>query len=260
MLSNPNLVYYACIARGNTILAQYGSKEPKIEDLAAECLTKTPLHHSMFSHTVRKRTYTFVIHDPYVFFAIFDEQLVKSEGHLFLNRMKCAFDEVLKQSPITASDDFTSLCFQSQFDPFFREAMALNLDLGLNSVDPHRIENNDGRNSSLDHSMQGKISATTPLFSLPGLKKKKRVGTEASEKDMKNAAIENKVDLSDYVDGFSRDLQLSVPSKCAINDRQKVKQIWKKHVWVVLLMDVFVCAVLFVIWLWVCRGFKCMQR
>ncbi|KAF5471919.1 hypothetical protein F2P56_008679 [Juglans regia] len=37
------------------------------------------------------------------------------------------------------------------------------------------------------------------------------------------------------------------------NHRQKSKQIWRKHVWVVLLLDLFVCSVLFVIWFWVCR-------
>ncbi|KAG7945353.1 hypothetical protein I3843_15G147800 [Carya illinoinensis] len=41
------------------------------------------------------------------------------------------------------------------------------------------------------------------------------------------------------------------------NDGQKSKQIWRKHVWVVLLLDLFVCSVLFVIWLWVCGGFNC---
>ncbi|KAF7830724.1 phytolongin Phyl2.2 [Senna tora] len=260
MISNPGFIYYACIARGSTILAQYGgSKEPKIEDLAAECLAKTPLHHSVFSHTVRRRTYTFVMHDPFVYFAIFDEELVKSEGLLFLNRMKCALDELLKGRSIMSFDDFTPLCFQSQFDPFFREAMALDLDSDLKSVDPYRIENNDSRNSSLD-SVQGKRSAMAPLLAVPGLKKKKRLGTEANEMDMKHAATENKVDLCDCIDGFSRDLQLPVPHKSVINERQKAKQIWKKHVWVVLLLDVFVCAVLFVIWLWVCRGFKCMAR
>ncbi|KAI9096759.1 hypothetical protein K1719_025938 [Acacia pycnantha] len=257
MISNPNFIYYACIARGNTVLARYGSKESKIEELATECLAKTPLHHSMFSHTVKKRTYTFVIHDPFVYFAIFDEQLVKSEGFWFLNRFKSVLDEVLKGRPIVDSEDFTPLCFQSQFDPFFRETLALDSD--LDSLDPHRGEDLDSRNPSMD-SVQGKRSAMAPLLAMPGLKKKKRVNIEANEMDVKNAATEDKVDLCDCFDGLPRDFQFPVPNKGVINDRQKAKQIWKKHVWVVLIMDVFVCAVLFVIWLWVCRGFKCMDR
>lgn len=257
MISNPNFIYYACIARENTVLAQYGSREPKIEELAAKCLAKTPLHHSMFSHTVKKKTYTFVIHDPFVYFAIFDEELAKSEGFWFLNRIKSVFDELLEVRSIMDSDDFTPLCFQPQFDPFFRETLAFDLD--SDSVDTQRDEDLDGRNPSMD-SVQGKRSAMAPLLAMPGLKKKKRVNTEANEMDVKNAATENKVDLCDCIDGFSRDFQFPMPNKSAINDRQKAKQIWKKHVWVVLMLDVFVCAVLFVIWLWVCRGFKCMDR
>ncbi|XP_028806648.1 phytolongin Phyl2.2-like [Neltuma alba] len=261
MISNPNFIYYACIARGNTVLAQYRSKEPKIEELAAECLAKTPLHHSIFSHTVKKRTYTFVIHEPFVYFAIFDEELLKSEGFWFLNRIKSVLDEVLNGGLIMGSEDFTPLCFQSQFDPFFRKTLALDLnsDSDLDSLDPQRGEDSDSRNSGMD-SVQGKRSAMAPLLAMPGLKKKKRVNTEANDMDVKNGATENKVDLCDCLDGFARDFPFPGPNKSVINDRQKAKQIWKKHVWVVLMLDVFVCAVLFVIWLWVCRGFKCMDR
>lgn len=45
-----------------------------------------------------------------------------------------------------------------------------------------------------------------------------------------------------------------------INDRQKEKHIWKKRVWVVLMLDLFVCIILFVIWLWICNSFKCMAH
>lgn len=75
-----------------------------------------------------------------------------------------------------------------------------------------------------------------------GLKKKKRMVDDGKEVAM--------VDLSS-------DDNSSLPFS-NINDRQKAKRIWKKHVWVVLMLDLFVCAVLFVIWLWVCSGFKCM--
>lgn len=267
MISNPNLIYYACIARGNTILAQYVSKESKIEDLASQCLAKTPLNHSMFSHTVNKRTYMFFIQDPFAYFTIFDVELVKSEAFWLLNQIKNVKDEIFKGGSILELEKFTPFCFQSQFEPFFREILGLDFDLesDLDSQDPLRDEDVISRNLSMDSSVQGKRSAMAPLLAMPGLmkKKKKRVNMEGNEMNGKNGAKENRVDLCNCFDGFGKDFHFPVSSSnkgVIINDRQKAKQIWKKHVWVVLILDLFVCAVLFVIWLWVCRGFQCMDR
>ncbi|KAF7816682.1 phytolongin Phyl2.2 [Senna tora] len=254
MISNPNAIYYACIAKGTTILAQHRSQEPEILELAAKCLALAPLHHSMFSQTVKKRTYTFSFDDPFVYFAIFDAELVKSEAIRFLDRIKCALDEIMKGRPITDSDDFSPLCFQSQFDPVFRESTASDLDLE-NSL--------QGENKEVGvDSVKGKRSVMVPLLGQPNksLKKKKRVVIAEGNEIMndKDAAMENKLDVCDDINGCSRDFALSVPKGMA-NDRQKARQVWKKHVWVVLLLDLFVCAMLFAIWLWVCRGFQCMK-
>ena len=253
MISNPNFICYACIAKGTTVLAEYSSNEPKIEELAAECVAKAPPHHSLFSHTVKKRTYTFVFDEPFVYFAIFDEHMVKSEQIRFLNRMKCAFDKIIQSRGITrtGSDDFTTLSFQSQLHSVFREAMGLDLDSVKDSLPD---ENKDSQNPNMD-SVKVKRSLMVPLIGEPikGLKKKKRVvGMESSEINGKEVAVEKKVEVCADMNGF-------ISKNNILNDRQKAKQIWKKHVWVVLLLDVFVCAILFVIWLWVCSGFKCME-
>ncbi|KAI4337977.1 hypothetical protein L6164_016336 [Bauhinia variegata] len=258
MISNPDFIFYACIAKGTTVLAQFRSEEPRIEELAAQCLEKTPPNHSMFSHTVRESTYTFMIADPFVYFAIFNEGLVKSEGHWFLNRLKCGFDEIIRSRSITASDDFSSLCFQTQFDSIIRELMPLDSDLDLDGVNPQWSEGKDSQNSQ-NSSIKGTRSGMIAMLENPikGLKKKKRVSTESNLIDDKNAKLENKLDVCDTINGCPRDFAF-VSTKSAVNDRQRAKQIWKKHVWVVLLLDIFVCAALFIIWLWVCRGFQCM--
>ena len=116
--------------------------------------------------------------------------------------------------------------------------------------------------------MVNRTSSTVPLLGKPSegllLKKKKKRVVEAVNGDGRDSggALENKVDVcAEAVNGGGRDFSLAVVAKGgAVNDhhRQKAKHIWKKHVWVVLLLDLFVCAVLFVIWLWVCSGFKCM--
>ncbi|XP_021909068.1 phytolongin Phyl2.2 [Carica papaya] len=271
MLSNPNLVHYACIAKGKTILAEFSSKEPGIELLACKCIEKTPPYHSMFSHTVGARTYVFLIHEPLAYFAIFDETLDKSESMWLLNRMKCAFEELAESGSIKGFDDDGDVfhnCFQSQFDPIFGEIMAMDLDM----MDSSGSMAADSRNPSLD-STKGRRTSIVPLLGkqLKVLKKKKRLSVEANgDGGFKDAGVlvsEKKLDMGgDDVNGmlYTRDLKNGLlhgggDHHHHYHHRQKAKQIWRKHVWVVLILDLLVCAVLFGIWLWVCRGFQCID-
>jgi len=258
MISNPNLILYACVGKGTTILAQF-TREPDLERLALRCLEKTPPLHSMHSHTVRKRTYTFLIQDPFVYFAIFDEELVKSEGLWFLNRVKCDFEEVVEGGALKGLDNLSSHCLQKQCHPIFREAMAL--DFTLENASPASDLTKGSRNSSLDSS-KGMKMVMIPLLPCSNRgkvsKKKKKMSGEGNE-DAKDATSENKADVyGASSDGVFRDFSLPVHKSCANDHRQKAKQIWRKHVWVVLLLDLFVCVILFEVWLWVCRGFECL--
>ncbi|XP_044486255.1 phytolongin Phyl2.2 [Mangifera indica] len=247
MISNPNLVFYACIAKGSLILGEFLSREIS-EVLARQCVNKTPPHHSMFSHTVSNRTYTFLINDPFTYFGIFDENIEKSDLLGFLNSLKSSFEEIFARGSVLDFDNMASRCLQSQFDAVFCEIMGLDLEF-LNSS---RSGSNDLRNSSVDSSRGRMVVA--PLLGKPkGLKKKKRASTErgAAEGDAKDVSGEKKVDVCD-------DVLMQKNALYAV-DGQKVKQTWKKHVWVVLALDLIICFVLFGIWLMVCQGFQCID-
>ncbi|PRQ58411.1 putative Longin-like domain-containing protein [Rosa chinensis] len=90
MISNPSLIYYACIAQKIGKIA----KNPEIGALAHKCIEKSPPHHSLYTHTVRKRTYIFSMADPFVIFGIFDQDLNQSEALLFLNRLRCDVERI----------------------------------------------------------------------------------------------------------------------------------------------------------------------
>ncbi|PRQ49467.1 putative Longin-like domain-containing protein [Rosa chinensis] len=64
-------------------------KKPEIGALAQKCIEKSPPHHSLYTHTVRKRTYIFSIADTFVIIGIFDQDLNQSEALVFLNRLRC---------------------------------------------------------------------------------------------------------------------------------------------------------------------------
>ncbi|GMN44384.1 hypothetical protein TIFTF001_013584 [Ficus carica] len=255
MISNPDLIHYACIARKTTVLAEF-ARQPDLEDLARRCIEKTPPYHSMFCHTVRRRTYTFLIDDPFVYFAISDQDLEQSDCLWFLNRVKSGFEEAARGGSKRRSENLVSRSFQPEFDSILREIMASD----LNSVNSTPSLSNESQTPSLDGS-RGQSLAFTPLLGAKlcnGLKKKKRLSGEANADLGKDSSMENAVDVYDDVNrDFPTPAQKNISSYAG--DRQKAKQVWRKHVWVVLLLDLFVCAVLFGIWLWVCRGFKCVE-
>ncbi|KAF5743448.1 hypothetical protein HS088_TW08G00030 [Tripterygium wilfordii] len=257
MISNPSQIFYACIANGTTILADFTSAEPGIQDLALQCIEKTPPFHTMFSHTVHKRSYNFLIDDPFVYFAVYHKDLDKIDVYEFLTGLKSAFEEVNRGG---SNKGFSSHCFQSQFNPIFREILGLDLEF-LNQTT--NSDSREGRNWSLDLTKgQGVVKAPL-LGGSPRniLKKKKRLFGDV--KDV--VAMENnKVDVG--IDGNGnvvfRDFSPPPAHRSGIHmagDRQKAKQVWRKHVWVVLILDLVVCAVLFGIWLGVCGGFKCID-
>ncbi|XP_008458710.2 phytolongin Phyl2.1-like [Cucumis melo] len=254
MVSNPDLVFYSCIARGTIILAEF-TREPNLDDLPLRCIEKAPPHHSIFSHTIRNRAYTFLIEGSFVYFGIFHEDLNKSEVSGFLNRLKRDFEVFLESESLKGFENFTSYCFQSQFDSSFRHLLGLN----LNKTSSNGLMGS--QRSSLDSSSRKQIPLVSK-FSNPGslMKKKKKVTGDGNWEGGKYG-MDDSVDLYDDNNGLcSRDITLLMQKNGSHNsERQKAKQVWRKHVWVVLSIDLFVCLVLFGIWLWVCRGFQCIE-
>ncbi|KAK9291589.1 hypothetical protein L1049_019538 [Liquidambar formosana] len=267
MLPDPKMVFYACVSKGTTILAEFSSGDPKLETLASKCLENTPPFHSMFSHTIRNRTYTFLIDGPvpFVYFAIFDENVDKSQGLSFLNRVKDALNEVMKKGAVARSDDLSSHCFQQECNTIFRELVAARVEFEAATAVQSALR--DRQNVSLD-SVRGKKMVSAPLLGKPlkGLKKKKRLPGEINGgggHGGKDVTTEKKVNVSDDGGMLSREFAVSLQKNglYAAGDggRQKAQRIWRQHVWVVLLIDLFVCLLLFGVWLWVCRGFKCID-
>lgn len=263
MISDPSLVTYACVARGATILAEFTAGDADLETLALKCVENAPPLHAMFSQTCRQRTYTFVMDASFTYFGIFHESLGKSQGLWFLGRVKDASEEVVESESIKKFDNLMAYSLQGELNPVFRELLApppppvpLPPPPGMH---PSPLKSSWSVSSELP---KGKKMVSVPLLGKPakGLKKKKRlVGEGAGEG--KDLASENKVvDVSDDVGVMTRSFSVSLQKNVLFDGgRQKAKQKWKQHVWVVLGLDVVVCSLLFGIWLWICRGFKCID-
>lgn len=256
MIRDPNLIHYACIANGTIVLAEFNTKDAALGAVAEKCLEKTPPHHATFTHTVRSSTYAFLIVEPFAYFAIFDEKLEKSDGLAFLESVRDAFPGVCK-----GEIRFSPHCFQGEFNPVFR----LLLGPGLENLE--LIGSPNGQRLGESGVLQvgpGHIRGRSKLNGDMELtKSKSRLNREFS---ISRRSVEMKVSDENWGKGagLSSDFSSITPKNGGfysgeISGHQKAKKVWKKQVWIILSLDVFICLVLFVVWLWVCRGFKCID-
>ncbi|CAN8244499.1 unnamed protein product [Cochlearia groenlandica] len=279
MISNPNQLFYACIAKGTVVLAEFVSKgEPEIETVASRCIENTPRHHSIFSHTVRKKTYSFSIdEDSLVYFAISDESMEKHGSSWLLNRLRSFVADLIRAGGSDAETILTNPsrhCLQSKLDLIIGEIVgSVDVDLELINMDlvgsPRSVAR-ASRNLSIDSS-KGRRASLMPLLGKPlkALKKnknKKRLQQNDQPKGddhlscNSSSSSEKKIDLCGVLRKEVRSNGLLLLSGDDHHRRRrKAKQMWKKHVWVVLMFDFFICAVLFGIWLWICQGFQCIN-
>ncbi|KAI3457997.1 hypothetical protein Pfo_014660 [Paulownia fortunei] len=258
MISDPDLIHYACIAEGTTVLAEFNSEDAALGAIAAKCLDKTPPLHATFTHTVRSRTYTFLIDKPFVYFVISDEKLEKSEGLAFLKSVRDAFGEVYKGE--RKLEKLSSHCFQGEFNPVFRQLLgpALYHMDGIGSPTGQRIGQ-----SGILQSGSGPIRGRAKLNGEKGLNKMKNRLLGELKIGRRNGEKENDENGGNGI-GLSREFSLLMHKNgglysAELTGHQKARKVWKKQVWIVLSLDLIVCAILFAVWLWVCSGLKCIE-
>ncbi|KAL3713908.1 hypothetical protein ACJRO7_036318 [Eucalyptus globulus] len=264
---DPSLFLYISVARGaSSIVAEFagggGDGDPDLRPIARQCALRAPPHHSSFSHTTRRRSYTFLVADPLAYFVVADEALDKAKVLRFLDRLRSSFEAAVGREAARCPDGLSPGCFQPQFDRVLRELMRPGGGSG-DGFDSTPGSMTTSAESSRNASLDGGGAFMAPLLGSPGkvLKKKKRLNGESAAKgDAKDLNFENKVDVADEANGLCRDFPASIQkSGVHSGERLRAKQVWKKHVWVVLSIDLVVCVALFGVWLWVCRGFQCID-
>ncbi|XP_077210163.1 phytolongin Phyl2.2-like [Tasmannia lanceolata] len=271
-------ILYASISKETTVLAWISSGDRDLETLALKCIEKVPHFHLLYSHTMGKKIYSFLMEDSFVYFTIVDEGFGKSQSFWFLERVKDAFTNMLKNRFIDSSGNFKSLCFHEEFGPTFRLLMQLQHGETSQHVlkvdrmaDPSRIDQNGDRTvrgsqaGDLD-AITGKkaVSTEVPLLGRPNKYEKKTRSLNYGENgEVGVILMENKVDVAVNADVSSErgvSLQWKGCSGGTEGVQQRARRVWKQHARIVLLIDVVVCCILFVVWLSICKGFDCISH
>lgn len=103
MASMTNLVYYASVARGSTVLADHKKAKEDLSDVAVECLEKVPPFHNQFTYTIKQRMFIFLMDGAFTYYAIVDEALGKLKGMQFLEHVRDEFKLLLRSRGLDGS-------------------------------------------------------------------------------------------------------------------------------------------------------------
>eukprot|EP01018_Ginkgo_biloba_P024779 Gb_39006 [translate_table: standard] len=284
-----NLVYFSCVSKAAMILAEHSDGDAELEELAAQCLERVPPLHSRFTHTTRRRMYSFLMDGPFIYCAIVDEALEKPQVFAFLEHVRDEFKKLLKNKSL---EGFSSCCFDEEFGPVYRRLVAPLV--GFPQMEKDRMAGEETTAQPVitrQNEVFSSPTASVPLYDNPPMgdfnnhkpllgntnnnndkekqKKNKRAKdqmTEVRDIIMENSdkAMDKGKKLEIMVDGNRpgglSTMSLQKSASFRSKGQQLAQRMWWRNVRLVLLIDVVVCAILFGVWLGICHGFRCISE
>lgn len=140
MASPVSLVYYAAVAKGAVIVAEYIAQgNTDMSAIATSCLGSIPPLHSRFSHTTKQRRFVCIIDGIFTYCAIMDEALSKADAFSFLQKNRDAFKSLHKgRGPASDALTLGAHLLDEEMVPIMRQHAVLLV--GVPQRDKMRME------------------------------------------------------------------------------------------------------------------------
>ncbi|KAL8060046.1 hypothetical protein ABFX02_03G128000 [Erythranthe guttata] len=284
VVGNTSVVCYCCVWKGGRVLYAYNNNNSNsrgdIENLAALCLELAPPHHRWYFETMDHNTYAFLMDDDgYVYFAIVYHSFVNARVLRFLQKLRDEFRRLVvvgKRASTTSLVNNHSLSLQEQLSPLVRQLAA---SLAENDVLTNSPYNTNNRNGQMINELGGS-STKSPLLGKhnkhdkknKNIKKKMKneehlvIGVreiEIIQEHRRSSASSSTTDNSNNrgvrPDDSNADTSSTRIRSTSSTQNLLLKKKWCRQVKIILAVDVAVCLVLFVIWLVICDGIKCIH-
>ncbi|WOK94643.1 Synaptobrevin domain-containing protein/Longin domain-containing protein [Canna indica] len=231
---------YSFVAKGNVVLAEHTSFSGNFSTIAVQCLQKLPQNSNRFTYSCDGHTFNFLTDKQFVFLVVADEAVGRSIPFVFLERVKDDFMQRYGASiegegahPLADDDDDDDL-FEDRF------SIAYNLD---REFGPRLKEH---MQYCVDHPEEmGKLS------------KLKAQITEVKGIMMDN--IEKVLDRGEKISLLvdkTESLQFQADS-FQRQGRQLRRKMWLQNLRFKLMVAGAVLALILILWLMACGGFKC---
>eukprot|EP00249_Psilotum_nudum_P018870 c26994_g1_i1 orf=946-1809(+) len=282
----PNLVYYACVARGTVIVAEYYDGSSEVRAVASKCLEKIPPFHRRFSNTAKRRMLNCLIEGSWVYCAIMDEALGKSNANAYLDQVRDEFDSFLKTRDLPLDGEGIRVhSLNNGFAPVLRHLAAPLVGIPQKEKDRMKQEmqaqmeaeedlvlsdsfHGENTQEFVGMTEKGPFDIRSPFLASKGKgskQDKKKMKDEV--KEIKEIMIENKGKAMDGVQSLDIVVEDSTSSALATQvqrtkskGHQLAQRMWWRSVRLVLILDAVVCLILFAIWLGICRGISCINE
>ncbi|XP_058087186.1 vesicle-associated membrane protein 727-like [Magnolia sinica] len=230
---------YSFVAKGTVVLAEHTSFSGNFSTIAVQCLQKLPSNSNKFTYSCDGHTFNYLVDNGFVFLVVSDEAVGRSLPFVFLERVKDDFMQryganISAAGPHPLADEDDEYLFEDKFD------IAYNLDREFGP--------------RLKEHMQYCIDHPEEMSKLSKLKAQitevKGIMMDNIEKVLdRGERIELLVDKTESLqfqaDGFQR------------QGRQLRRRMWLQNVRFKVMVGGAALALVIILWLMVCRGFKC---
>lgn len=277
MGSIQNTVYYCCVSRGNRILYAYSGGDHEIENLAVLCLEKAPPFHRWYFETMGKRTFGFLMEDGYIYFTIVDESLGNPGVLQFLEHLRDEYKKVAKKGSRGSLSTMNTNGIQDQLIPIIRRLITSLENVSRGGSDwavetPLLHAGLSPSPSGVNGQTEVASSTKAPLLGKSSKQEKKKAKDhvitmrdveleehrKSTDRGINTDSMSVTLDPTNQV-GAGSSLQKDLGSMRIRSGSQSIRKKWWRQVRIVLAVDAAVCLILFVIWLFICGGIKCIH-
>ncbi|KAG6495243.1 vesicle-associated membrane protein 727-like [Zingiber officinale] len=237
-MSQPPLIY-SFVAKGSVVLAEYTPFSGNFSTIAVQCLQNLPQNNKKFTFSSDCRTFNFLVDKEFVFLVVADEAAGRSVPFVFLERVKDDFMHRYGQS--ISGNNSHPLIDEEDADLFgdrFSTAYSLDREFG----------------PRLKEHMEYCINHPEEMSKLSKLKAHI---TEVKGIMMDN--IEKVLDRGEKIEFLvdkTENLQLQADS-FQRQGRQLRRKMWLQNLRFKLMVAGVILAIILVLWLMACGGFKC---
>lgn len=212
---------YSFVARGKTVLVEYTAFTGNFSTIAVQCLQKLPPGNNKFTYTCDRHTFNYLVENGFSYMVVADESIGRQMPFEFLERAK---EDFKRRFGGGKADTAVAHSLNREFGSKLKELMQYCMD------HPEEMDR------------MAKVKAQVSEV--------KGVMMENIEKVLdRQVKIELLVDktgnLQSQADNFQR------------QGRHLRRKMWLQNIKIKLVVLGIVILLVFIIWLSVCRGFKC---
>jgi len=231
---------YSFVAKGTVVLAEHTPYSGNFSTIAVQCLQKLPSNSSKYTYSCDGHTFNFLIDSGFVFLVVADETLGRSVPFVFLEKVKDDFKQ--RYGASIKTDDSHPLSDDDEDDDLFEDrfSIAYNLDREFGPRLKEHME------YCMNHPDE-----------ISKLSKLKAQITEVKGIMMDN--IEKVLDRGEKIELLvdkTENLQFQADS-FQRQGRQLRRKMWLQNLQMKLMIGGAIFALIVILWLVVCRGFKC---